>query len=222
MRVVLLHHFPLEHTHAGPLVRCWQAALTAAGNQVRVLLIDRQRPAAPDGVDRIVCSATAADADLAFDLPQFSETGTGPTFAELSDDQLAEYRDCQRQRLDAIVSEFDPHVIHAQHVWVQGQLALESGVPYVLSAWGPELDETRRDARYQPLVAQAAENAGRILTPSQALAHQVVAAFDIPPERTLVAADLATPVDASRYEQLGKQLAALYAAVYDERFGPLD
>jgi len=238
MRVVLLHHFPLEHGSAGSLVRQWATDLQAAGHSVRMLIVDSNGPTSADTIERVFCSAGDAAADLPFDVPHFggsylsgssssasSERQSAPTFHGLTDEQLSAYRDVQRDRLDTIIAEFDPHVIHAQHVWVQGQLALETGVPYVLNAWGVELDEGQADERYRTLAAQAAENAGRILVADPALARQVVELFEIAPERTLVMPPEWTPSDAANSpasEQRGASLAALYHMVYDERFGPLE
>jgi hypothetical protein len=151
MRILLMHHFPLGQSQAGPLVRKWSLSLESAGHETRLLIVDRQsRDDEPLTIDRVVCRADDATADLAFEIPQFSAS-QGLVFRALSDSQLAAYRDQLRRHLDAQIDRFDPHVIHAQHIWVQGQLALETGVPYVLNAWGPELIEYESDARYRNL-----------------------------------------------------------------------
>lgn len=224
MRVVLLHHFPLEHDTAGSLLRQWAADLEADGHEVRLLIVDRQALPTDDSIERILCTPHDAAADLPFDVPSFGGDSAGSSFQGLTDEQLSAYRDVLRDRLDDIIAQFDPHVIHAQHVWVQGQLALETGVPYVLNAWGPELDEATAQPRYRSLAMQAAENAGRILVADAALAQRVVELFEIAPERMLVMPVEWTSqqtVDSSARRQRAAALAALYHTVYDERFGPL-
>jgi len=226
MRVVLLHHFPLQQDTTGRLVRQWAADLRAAGHEVRLMVVDTAEAAVQGDGDRIVCGAGNMAADLPFDLPGFRSGGgqaASWAFTDLSDEQLSLYRDRQRQRLDTIIAEFDPHVIHSQHVWVQGQLALESGVPYVLNAWGVELEECRRDPRYRTLAAQAAENAGRILVVEPRLASEVVELFEITPDRLLVMPAFWTSSDAGQEASAtrGAALADLYETIYDERFGPL-
>jgi hypothetical protein len=228
MRVVLVHHFPLAEDAAGHLVRQWAADLQAAGHAVRVLIVDALGPPSSAGIERVVCNAKRGAADLPFAVPHFGDfSGSAAprqTFHQLSDAQLAAYRDQQRSRLDSIIAGFDPHVIHAQHIWIQGQLALETGVPYVLNAWGPELPAARGDERYATLAAQAAENAGRILAPNEALARQVVEQFEISAERLLVMPSDWTPGHGGNgppSKQRGAALAELYQMVYDERFGPL-
>ena len=51
------------------------------------------------------------------------------SFADLSDDQIVEYRNALRRKLDRCVERFDPHLIHCQHAWLFAHLALESGAP---------------------------------------------------------------------------------------------
>ena len=127
----------------------------------------------------------------------------------------------RRLHLDAQVHGFDPHIIHAQHIWVQGQLALESGVPYVVNAWGPELIDSQHDARYRGLATQTAENAGRIFVPDEALRMQVVETFETPAETTLlINAELQPDDSAGTIAAQGVgRLLAVYQAVLDERFG---
>lgn len=224
MRILLAHHFPLRQSETGRLVWDWAEALVAAGDEVRLLVVDEQhRFGEPLAIERVVCGDDP-NADLTFKLPCFSseEADERPAFSSLSDAQLAQYRERLRRRLDAQVLQFDPHVIHAQHVWVLGQLALESGVPYVLNAWGPELVDCRADARYRALAEQAAENASRIFAADETIRRQLVALFDRADDRTVLLPDELrlgeSHVSQSR-GQAAQRLQALYQSVLDERFG---
>ncbi len=218
MRIVFLHHFPLSHDQAGQWLQQAASGLVAAGHEVRVLLLGSSAAASASAlpVETIVCRADGSEADLRFGLPAFSNGARGdggPLFQNLSDLQLGEYRDRVRRRLDAIIDQFDPHVVHAQYVWIGGQLALESGVPYCLNAWGPELADYAADPRYHDLADQAAENAGRILSPSTDIAVQVEALFPLAADRLLVMPELLTPGEASTY------LTGVYQAILADRFG---
>src|SRR6185295_10756246 len=58
MRILFMHHFPLELGETGHLVERWARALTAAGHDVQLLVVDDH--AAKENaasVDRIVCRA---------------------------------------------------------------------------------------------------------------------------------------------------------------------
>ncbi len=227
MRILFLHHFPLSESAIGRRVSCWAGALADAGHDARILLVDSgPREDEPLVADRIVCHPSDPAADLPFDLPRFSTPAAGDsarTFGALSDEELAQYREQLRRRLDAQVDRFNPDVIHAQYAWVQGQLAVETGAPYVLNIWGPELVDCDIDPRYRTLADQAATNASRILTPDLATLHRAEQMFEIDEGRALVAPkvlDLAESDDtsANRTEVAGA-LTRLYQTLLDERFG---
>lgn len=230
MRILLMNHASLAQSEGGRLVRKWALSLAAAGHDPRILLVD-DGPSIGDGtegvlVERVICRPGDVAADLSFELPRFVALHVAHaqhTFSTLSDQQLTQYRDRLRRRLDSLIDRFDPHVLHAQHIWVLGQLSLESGVPYVLNAWPEELLEYDRDPRYRALADQAAENAGRILVPDEALARQVVERFESAADRLLVmpnelVSDAAEPVEQAKTSE---SLLAVYQAVLDERFGSL-
>jgi hypothetical protein len=223
MRILFLHHFPERESVAGRLLLRWAEALAGEGHEVRLLVVDASRGGDESlPVDRVICDPLDPAADLKLDLPRFSQasvSGESTRFHQLTDEQLNAYRDVLRRRMDAHIDRFDPHVLHADHAWVLGQLALESGVPYVLNAWGEELVDARLDARYFPLAEQAAANAGRILVPDQQTLAEVERTFETEPGRIVVAsAGLASdaPADAAA---AANELAALYQALLEERFG---
>ena len=228
MRVLFTHHFPLNESAAGRLVQQWTAALTLSGSEVRTLLVDEHRqPSQRPAIERVVCRAGDSAADLAFDVPGFTTSGlnervSGQTFLALSNVELAQYRDRLRRKLDAMILKFDPHILHVQHVWVLGQLALETGVPYVLNAWGPELVDAAADPRFRELAEQAAENASRILAVDHATLEQLTGLYDVSAERAQVLpAELALLDSPLRDEQtaMAEHLRELYQAVLQERFG---
>ncbi len=222
MRILFLHHAPLDESAVGRLTARWLASLAGAGHDVRLLVVDSQRrDPSDDNVERVVCRAGDGAADLPFDGPRFSTESAVASFASLSDEQLHQYRDLLRRRLDGQVDRFNPHVIHVQYVGVLGQLAVETGVPYVVNAWGPELTPGELDTRYLPLAEQAAANAGRILAPDEPTLHLLVERFDFDRERALVApAELGmTAPDGAEAARAADALVPLYQSLLKELFG---
>jgi hypothetical protein len=223
MRILFLHHFPLEESEVGRLIARWSAALVLAGHETRALVVDScRREEGPLRVDRVVCHAGNRRADLPFDVPQFGGgTGTQPggTFRALTDDQLTRYREHLRRRLDALVDRFNPHVIHVQYIWVLGQLAVETGVPYAINAWGPEIDDRNLDARYRSLADQAAANAGRVLTPDRPTLERVEGMFELEPGQALVLPDALRMNESTDPAADAAALVGVYQELLDERFG---
>lgn len=178
MRILLTHHLPLAGSATGRCTRTLANALALAGHEVLCLIVEGRRGQATQSdtfaIERVRCHPGDPRADLAMDLPSLGlHAATRLTFAELRDDQVVEYRNALRRKLDRCIEKFDPHLVHCQHAWLFSHLALESGAPYVISVQGPELRVLREGERYRRLVEQAVENASRVLVTCRSIAAQV-------------------------------------------------
>ena len=213
MRILLTSHFPLARLGSGSFVRDLGRGLADAGNQVQCLCTGTQLTSGePLPVETLICSSTNQRADLPFDLPDFLHPGTGKlTFSRLTDDQISQYRDVFRRRLDLLVDGFNPDVIHGQHIGLQGELILETGVPYVLTAHWSELVTFNEDSRIRSLAVQAAENAGRIFVGSEWLRDRWRETLDEPADHFQVipnAINLIEPPETDSFpdEPIGKPI----------------
>ena len=111
-------------------------------------------------------------------------------------------------------------MIHCDHVWLWGQLALESGVPYVLDAHDEELAAVH-DARFHHLAQQAAENAGCILAASDQMAGRLQALFTGLEDRITVLTRDAAATSPRHIEEFAARLIGIYERVLHDRFGTL-
>jgi len=208
MRILLTSESPLDDFGSGAFASDLASGLARAGHEVRCLALGRRQAGHDElPVRRIICG-TDPEAHLPWDLPVFEDQPRrGLPFLEFSDEQLIQYRERVRRELDAEVSEFDPHVIHGQHVWVQGELILETGVPYVLTAHVTELRACERDDRFRPLAEQAAENAGRVITGDSRLRSRLLRLYThVEPSSVMV---IPLPVDAASFQKQQPREAVL-------------
>ena len=185
MRILLTSHFPLARLGSGLFVRDLGRGLIEAGNEVQCLCTGTEPTSAERfPVETLICSSDTEAADLSFDLPDFLHRRTGEvTFGEMTDDQISNYREVFRRRLDSLVDRYNPDIIHGQHIGLQGELILETGVPYVLTAHWSELVTFDQDSRIRALALQAAENAGRILVGSEWLRDRWRQTLDEPADQ---------------------------------------
>jgi hypothetical protein len=212
MRVLLTHHFPLAKGNVGQYVVDLAKALQADEHDVRIIAVGDSSPLDGLSVRSIACRSDS-ESGLPFDVPWFGIDPEGDlTFERLTYDEFNLYRDQLRRELDEEVAAFDPQIIHTQHVWLWAQLALETGVPYVINAWGPEFVTRARDERYRPLADQAAENASRLFVPDEHVRREVLNTFDDLAQRTVL---LPAVVDAG----LVAALIQHYLTVLEDRFG---
>jgi hypothetical protein len=214
MRILFANHVPFDGPEAGPQTLALANQWRAAGEPTRCLIVDRRDEATHDGltVRRVLCQHDGPRGELPFDVPcLISHMGGGPTFSDLTDDQLARYRDALRRSLDTEIAVFNPHVVHVQHIWLLAHLALEAGVPYLLTAHGPELAAYRSDSRFRRYADEAAENAGRVVVANEAVRQEVIATFgDLDGRIVTLPTHVPAPTEFHR---------TLYHIVLSERFG---
>ncbi|MGC3971507.1 MAG: glycosyltransferase [Pirellulales bacterium] len=164
MRILLTSHDPLDAPGPGRLVDEWSRRLAAGGHQVRVLCVEGlPHDDAEPYIRSIFCHPTDRRAPLPLVRPSLL-AGVAETrpFTALNDRDLGAYRDLLRVELDREIDLYDPCVVHVQHLWLFGHLALEAGVPYVVSAHAQEFAAERTDKRFRRYMQEAAENACRI------------------------------------------------------------
>lgn len=221
MRILFTSHEPLDGAVSGRFVDNAARGLASVGHQVRMLAVEdapETDEAAEPNVRRIVCHPTDRRAPFPHPMPSFSANGKGFSFGALTDRQLSDYRDLLREEFDREIDLYDPCIVHVQHVWLFGHLALEAGIPYVLSAHPHEFEVAKTDARYRRYMQETAENACRILAHGSAVRSVTDLVGDL--EGRVVPFPL--PAD----DALGKTrwwepLPAMYQASLIERFGKL-
>jgi len=219
MRILFTSHEPLDGAVSGRVVDSAARGLASVGHQVRVLTVeDEPEEDAESHVRRIVCHATDRRAPFPHAMPSFQANGKGFSFAALSDRQLSDYRDLLRAEFDREVDLYDPCIVHVQHVWLFGHLALEAGIPYVLSAHPHEFETAKTDARYRRYMQETAENACRILAHDATAARLNELVGDLEGRVVPFALPAGDALEKSRWWE---PLPELYQASLIERFGKL-
>ena len=217
MRILLIDHLPLENSQNAEGTLRLARGLRDLAHEVACLVADECDGRGDDEfpVHRVLFRRDDPAAAQPFALPTFSAVTPGTSnFLELSDRQLAGYREAMWRHLDGEVVARDPQIIHAQYVGLLGHLALETGVPYVLSARGPELQACRQDRRWRRFADEAVAGAGKVLAGDEGLRLELLELFPHAAERIAVL----PPADGSPSGRI-ERIAAIYAAVLRERFG---
>lgn len=215
LRILLAYHASCHDGVAGANTRRLFVELRRLGHEPRLVTIERQRM--PPSADHRAILADPLDtaATIHFAPPTFIPTGTGwRRFEDLSAREWLDYRDTLREALDDEIRDFDPHLVHAQHVWLFAHLALEAGVPYVATVWPEEL-EAAADERFVRVAHEAAENAGQLLVHDATLKHRLLASFPhVDRERVVELAD----DDPGWLERIGQAYRTTLTNRFGERF----
>lgn len=181
MRILIVNHFPLEGSGSGIYTQNLARELAERGNEVRVIYPEHSERSYPGFSSRVILFAgpgTQAP-DLPFNFPCFtSHPKSNETFYNLTDEQMKAYIETFVEVTREEVESFRPDVIHAQHLWITPYAALQTGVPYVITAHGTDLKGFVKDERYHPYALEAAAGAARIITISKQVDEEVHRLYD--------------------------------------------
>lgn len=169
MKVLIINHFPIEGSGSGTYTRNIAVSLLKKGHEVGVVF-----PENTTEYDKIPGASMypvyftdkeEISGAIPFNFPCFT---THPrsimTFYELTDEQLDMYIGAFKNTLKKAIAEFQPDLIHGQHIWVLSWLAAISGVPCVITAHGTDLMGYKKSERFRTYAEKAATGAKRIIT----------------------------------------------------------
>ena len=189
MRVLLPNHFPLEGSGSGIYTQNVAREITNKGHEALVITpAHDEQEGFPFEVRTILFTADGAEdiseRRLPFNFPCFTTHPLSTTtFADLDDDQRQAYVQAFQAAIDAAVLDWNPDLIHAQHMWVTGYAALMAEMPYVVTAHGTDLMGFRKYEAWKELALEGTQHAHAIIAISRQVARDTMKLYKIPEER---------------------------------------
>jgi glycosyltransferase involved in cell wall biosynthesis len=189
MRVLIPNHFPLEGSGSGIYTQNVAREVIAKGHEALVITPGHDEQTGfpfevrtirftpddgpPDGDDR-----------LPFNFPCFTTHPVSTTtFADLDAAQQDAYVGAFQAAIDAALVDWQPDVIHAQHLWVTAYAARQTGLPYVATAHGTDLMGFRKFDDWTSLALEGAHNAHAVIAISRQVSRDTHELYGIPEDQ---------------------------------------
>ncbi|WP_329201405.1 glycosyltransferase family 4 protein [Streptomyces sp. NBC_01435] len=145
-RVLIANHTPIHGSGSGTYILALATGLARRGHDVALLT--------PPGGTRVELPPEIQHfkaAELAGEFPSFTgHPCSSRLYSQMSPDDLVDVTRTWERSLDAVVGEWEPTVVHAQHLWLLTSGALGLGQPVVATCHGsevPYLDAERANFR---------------------------------------------------------------------------
>lgn len=149
MKILMINHFPLEGSGSGTYTKNLATQLAKLGHDVCIVLPENiQDIPEYEGVrlhpvlftDPTLDASCVPEGALDFNFPCFT---THPrslvAFKDLTDEQMEAYLAAFQEAITEELSDFEPDIVHGQHVWILPSLAADANAPLVLTAHGTDL-----------------------------------------------------------------------------------
>jgi len=198
MKVLILSHFPLDGSGSSVYTRDLASFLVKNGHEVKVIctghknvsgfdfsvsVIKFKKEFRNEAISDLFSNEKEGDSveyDLGFDFPAFTvHAYSKNTFSSLVDYEIDDYINVYKNRVDQIIKEFSPDIIHTQHIWLASYIASTTGIPYIITSHGAEFVSFDQDSRYHSYIKKAVASASKIIAISSDLKNKILSKFDI-------------------------------------------
>ena len=192
MRILIPNHFPLEGSGSGIYTQNIAREITRKGHKALAITPahDMQR-GYPFEVRSILFTPEDADYEseprLPFNFPCFTTHPLSTaTFGDFDDDQRQAYVQAFQAAIDTAVLDWNPDLIHAQHMWVTGYAAHKAEMPYVVTAHGTDLMGFRKYENWKAMALEGVQHAHTVIAISKQVARDAIELYAIPEERVQI------------------------------------
>ncbi|HKP87334.1 MAG TPA: glycosyltransferase [Blastocatellia bacterium] len=195
MRILTILGQKPEMTGSGTLIReLWKCA-EKAGDQQRAIVAaypgdDYTQPFG-DSYSAITYShpATGLEGELPFPILGMSDVMPYPSlrYSRAQRSQIDAHIKAYQARMEAVLSEFKPDIIHIHHLWVLASLAKYRGNASVfVTVHGTDLKQAKTAPQYVELVKEGVKYVDGFLCVSRDILNDTRRIYDIPPGKAVM------------------------------------
>ncbi len=144
MKVLLVNHFPLQGSGSGVYVTNIAKSLQRKGH--KTCIITPENTTIPSNIEEIKLHPVyfkykeKIDGQQDFNFACFDpHPRSSLLFGNMTDVELQKYKGAFRKAIEEEIKEFKPDIIHAQHLWVASEIALEYNIPVIITSHGSDI-----------------------------------------------------------------------------------
>lgn len=172
MRILMINHFPLSGSGSGVYTLNVANSLKRLGHDVCIIMPENSTKY--ERVEGIKLHPVyfkheeSIKGQLPFNFPCFTtHPNSTTTFFDLTDEQIKLYQKAFDTAIKEEIEQFQPDIIHAQHIWLLSNLATKYDIPTIITVHGTDLLGYNMSDRFQKEVEQAVLKASHLITVSE-------------------------------------------------------
>jgi len=191
MKILLVNHFPLEGSGSGTYTRNVAVHLSKLGHAVSIIFPENSQDISiPVGIKAHPVFFTGSkeiENALPFNFPCFTTHPRSTfTFYDMTPSQISAYVSTFENEIAKEITDFQPDIIHAQHIWILGQIVSKFGYPFLMTAHGTDLMGYQKAPDYRLYADEAVEKASKIIVISEDIEQLVSDTFPMSKGKTVL------------------------------------
>lgn len=143
MKILLINHFPLVGSGSGIYVMNIAKSLEKKGHKVCIIMPENTTEIV--NIDNVKIHPVffkrkeVIEGQLDFNFPCMdSHPRSDFLFDNMTELQIKQYEEAFRNAIEEELKEFQPDIIHSQHIWIISGLLKDYNIPYIITSHGAE------------------------------------------------------------------------------------
>ncbi len=168
MKILLINHFPLQGSGSGVYVANIAKSLIKKGHEA--CIISPENTSDFSNLKGIKLHPVffkhkeEIEGQLDFNFGCIDpHPRSSLLFGDMTDLQLQQYKDAFRKAIEEEILEFKPDVIHAQHIWIISNVALNYNIPVVVTCHGSDIMGYEAWSKFHKIMYEVADRCKRII-----------------------------------------------------------
>ena len=168
MKILLINHFPLQGSGSGVYVANIAKSLVKKGHEA--CIISPENTSYFSDLKGIKLHPVffkhkeEIEGQLDFNFGCIDpHPRSSLLFGDMTDSQLQQYKDAFRKAIEEEILEFKPDVIHAQHIWIISNVALNYNIPVVVTCHGSDIMGYEAWPKFHKIMYEVADKCKRII-----------------------------------------------------------
>jgi len=169
MKILLINHFPLAGSGSGVYVKNIAESLVKIGHEVCIIIPENTRNIKEINGVKIhpvyFKREEIIEGQLEFNFPCMDPHPRSNFFYEdMTDLQVKQYEIAFKSAVEQEIIEFNPDVIHAQHIWIISSVLEEYNIPIIITSHGSDIMGYKQSEKFHKHFEKAAKDCKKIIT----------------------------------------------------------
>lgn len=182
MKILLVNHFPLRGSGSGIYVADIAKSLTKKGHEVCIIM--PENTVEIDEIENVKIHPVffkrneIIQGSLEYNFPCMDvHPRSSLLFEEMTEEQLKQYDRAFRTAIEQEIKEFQPDVIHSQHIWIVTGLLKDYDVPYIVTSHGAEFITYKKTNRFDNYGFRAVDGCEKVVAISNDNMEEIITKF---------------------------------------------
>lgn len=172
MKVLIVNHFPLVGSGSGIYVMNIAKSLIKKGHEVCIIMPENTTKIMK--IDKVKIHPVfffreeIIEGQLDFNFPCMDpHPRSSFLFKDMTKNQIEQYEAAFRRAIEEEINEFNPDIIHAQHIWIITGLAVDYKIPVIVTSHGSDIMGYYQTDKYHTYTEKSVKGCKKIIAISK-------------------------------------------------------